>query len=473
MYPTTCDDFDPNPCRRASSGGLEKAMYFWSTAIVIACLNLRLRKTVAIHSCVILIVGGATGCMKKANELQGSTAVIPSPAAHDPTAPKPVEPRDRLEREVQERKGGLRFVDRLMDKRTPLPPFDRTALPDLPREQEISLGVPLLDDRNPFAEPPPLPEKEVTIDVAICRSTFRTREPEEVLSAVQPFIDLVQREVNIRGDAHLFEKPDGVFYAMLRGQIQMAVSHVFEYLLVCDWFSQKEDNGTVLLATARPAHPRSTDLDRELVGTPGSSIELVVAANSKFQKPEDLKGARVALAANVVAGPGAFLTRLLADMGHPPQQAFFSKVSLRRYPKDAIIDVLKGVADAACVDQGTVAAVCRFYGVDGRLKTIAVSPRYNVDVLFTSVNNVEMRREEIELTQRQLTTLGKDPEGQEVLFFFDTEGWSNYRDGDIATPRAHYADYLKFVEETPVDLKPLLDPEAAVDCRTYDRFGDE
>ena len=82
-------------------------------------------------------------------------------------------------------------------------------------------------------------------------------------------------------------------------------------------------------------------------------------------------------------------------------------------------------------------------------------------------------RTQIELTQNQLTTLGKDPEGQEVLFFFDTERWQNHRDGDIDVPLKHFADYLKFIDETPADLKPLLDPKAPVDRRTYGRYGDE
>src|SRR5262249_18288163 len=155
-------------------------------------------------------------------------------------------------------------------------------------------------------------------------------------------------------------------------------------------------------------------------------------------------------------------TQLLASVGQPPGVSYFSKVTLRRYPKDAMIDVMKGVADVACVDQGTVAAVTRFYGVGKQFRTIAVSPRYNVDMLFSSLNNLAEHRTEIELTQRQLTTLKKDPEGQEVLFFFDLDGFTTYSEGDIDVPRANYADYLKFINETPVDLKPLLDPKAPV-----------
>jgi hypothetical protein len=65
----------------------------------------------------------------------------------------------------------------------------------------------------------------------------------------------------------------------------------------------------------------------------------------------------------------------------------------------------------------------RFYGLAPRVRTLAVSPRYNLDVLYTSANNVATHRTEIELTQRQLTTLPKNPEGQEVLFLFDQAGW--------------------------------------------------
>ena len=422
---------------------------------------------------IALVAASAMGCRSGQRPSDTSDKVSSSSPVHDTTRPKPVTPRDHREREVARRAGGLRMVDRLMDPKTQLPPFDRSPLPPLPSDSGISDGVAFLDDRGPFAEVPPLTPKESTIDVGISRTTYRTREPEEVLSAVQPFIDLVQREVNIRGTAHLHETADSLFFDMVESRIQIAACNVFEYLLVRDWFADKESNGTVLLATARPARPRTTDFDRGFSGAPGASIELVVAHDSAYMNPADLKGARLAMPANIIPAPGAFLTRLLADLGHPRTVPFFAQVTLRRYGKDAVIDVLKGKADAACVDQGTVAALCRFYGIEKRIRTLAVSPRYNVDVLFTSLNNLEARREEIELTQRQLTTLGKDPEGQEVLFFFDVEGWSNYRDDDIAVPRAHYDDYLKFIEETPVDLLPLLDPRAPVDRRTYDRLGDE
>jgi len=94
-------------------------------------------------------------------------------------------------------------------------------------------------------------------------------------------------------------------------------------------------------------------------------------------------------------------------------------------------------------------------------------------VLYTSANNVATHRTQIELAQRQLTTLAKNPEGQEVLFFFDEGGWYNYRAGDIDVAREHFSDFVTFVEQTPADLKPLLDPKAPVDRRTYDRYRDE
>jgi len=413
------------------------------------------------------------GCSRPESEVEIDAPVAATRPVYDTTLPRPVAPRDRLEREAMNREGGLQLVDKIMNDRTQPPPFDRKALPPYPADSQISEKVPLPDDTNPFPDRLPLPEKEVTIDVGIGRSTFRTREREEVLSVVQPFIDLTQLEVNIRGNAHLHETAEEIFYALLDGKEQLQVAHVFDYLRVRDWLAGEEKNGGVLLATALPAHPRSIDLDHGLPGTPGTCIELVVAADSKYATLADLKNARLALAANYVYGPGTFLTRLLADAGHPAELPYFSKVTLRRYSKDAVIDLLKGRADVACVDQSTMGTLARFYGIGRRLRTIAISPRYNMDVLFTSQNNVETHQTEIELTQRQLTTLPKDPEGQEVLFFFDTATWRNYADDDIAVPRANYEDYLKFRNQTPVDLKPLLDPAASVDRQTYDRFGDD
>lgn len=391
----------------------------------------------------------------------------------DPTAPKAIEPRDFLERVALERGPDFELVDRMMDKRTRIPTFERKPLASQPAGAVIADGLHPLDDRDPFPEAVELEPKQVTIRVGVARSTYRTRTRPEVLSAVQPFIDLVQRQVNVRGTAVLNETANETYYALLDGDQQMAICHVFDYLLIRSWFANVEDNATVLLASARPANPRTGAMDRDFDGTPGTSIELIVARDAVFKSFADLKGARLALAANYVDAPGAFLTRLLADVGQPPDQPFFSTVTLRRYSKDAVIDVIKGKADVACVDQGTVGALNAFYGLDAHIRTLAVSPRYNVDVLLTSLNNVATHRTEIELTQTQLTTLAKDPEGQEVLFFFDTEGWSNYRDGDIDVPLAHFGDYLEFVDHTPVDLEPLLEPGAPVDRHTYDRLGDE
>jgi hypothetical protein len=148
-------------------------------------------------------------------------------------------------------------------------------------------------------------------------------------------------------------------------------------------------------------------------------------------------------------------------------------VTLRRYAKDAVLDVLYGKADAACVPLGTMGALNRVYGLDQRMRSLAVSPRYNLDVLVTSLNNVATHRTEIELTQRQLATLRKNAEGQEVLFFFDQEGWQYPQGDEIGPAEAAFEDFLTFYDKTPVDLKPLLDPLAPVDRRTYDRAGDE
>ena len=395
------------------------------------------------------------------------------PGVYDTTAPRPIEPRDWLERLALERGGDLKLVDKLMDERTRVPEFQRQPLPTTPADTQIGGGVTILSDANPFPEWQPVSPKEVSIRFGLARSTFRTRTPEEALSAVQPFLDIVQREVNVRSAPDLYERPADLYFALSDGKDQLGVAHVFDYLLVRSWLAEQPQKAAVILAWAQPANPRTTDLDRAFPGIPGTGIELVVAAGAPYQKPADLKGARLALAANYVNAPGAFLTRLLADLGQPPDQPFFSSVALRRYSKDCVIDVIKGKADAACVDQGTVGALDRFYGLSPHIRTLAVSPRYNVDVLFTSLNNLETHRTEIELTQNQLTTLNKNPEGEEVLFFFDIERWYNYRVGDLEVPRQHFDDFARFLDQTPVDLKPLLDPAAPVDGRTYDRFGDE
>lgn len=402
-----------------------------------------------------------------------SSAPAGQPVVYDTTAPKRIEPRDWLERHALERGPDLRLIDALLDERTRVPEFSRQPLADYAPEAPIGGAAALLPDTQPFAEPPPLEPKDVSIRVAVARSTFRTRTREEVLSAVQPFVDLVQREVDIRGAPVLYETPSELYYGLIDGQVQMAVAHVFDYLLIRSWVANDPANATVPLARALPANPRVTDLDRDMAGVEGTCIEIVVAHDAPLSTFADLRGKRLALAANYVNAPGAFLAGLLAEAGAATDQPYFAGVTLRAYSKDAVLDVLKGKADAACVDQGTIAALDRFYGLAGRLRTIAISPRYNVDVLFTTLNNLATHQTEIELTQTQLTTLGKDPEGQEVLFFFDTQRWENYRAGFLDVPLEHFAQFVKFMTAPPAELQPLLDPQAAVDRRTYNRYGDE
>ncbi len=433
--------------------------------------NLRM----AVAALCVLSLVLAAGCARKT----ASVAEVPGPRAatrpapvYDTTAARPIVPRDWLERLALKRGPDFKLVDRLMDGRTRPPAFDRRPLPRPPADARIADGVPTLDDSNPFPEPLPLPPKAATVVVGTALSTYRTRTRQEVLSAIVPLLDNIQREVNVRSSVVLLEQPREIYFGLIDGKQQMIIGHIFEYFLVRSWFAGQKDSGVIPLAWAYPAYART--MEGNLPGVPGTSILLVVAGDAPYRRFSDLKGTRLALTVNYVHAPGAFLTRQLADIGHATDQPFFSKVTLRRYPKDAVIDVIKGKADVACVDEGTVEALDRFYGIgDNGIRTLAVSPRYNLDTLYTSQNNVATHRTEIELTQRQIETLGKDAEGQEVLFFFDTRSWSAYHEGDYSVPEQYFGDFVKFLSETPVDLKPLLDPKAPVDTHTYDRYGDD
>jgi hypothetical protein len=389
--------------------------------------------------------------------------------------PKPIAARDWMERDALHRSWDLKLIDRLLDRTAEPAPFNRPLPPAVPANAEIVAGVTALDDRNPFPERIPLSPKEVTVHVGIAASTIRTRENAEVLAAAQPFIDLEQREYNVRGVADLWDKPDEIYFGLIEGHQQLAVSHVFDYLLVRAWLAQDPSNGVMPLAWVEPGHATSRVETQALPGPAGTSVMLIVSAASTYHSVADLHGARLSIPARDTYGPGVFLTQLLSTARQPRDAAFFGTISLRRYSKDAVLDVLKGLTDAACVDEGTVAALQSFYGLGSQLRTIATSPRYNVDVLYTSANNLPGYETEINLTQQQLATLGLRPEGQEVLSFFDIREWHAYQAGsadDVLAPaREAFADFLNFRERTPVDLKILLDPKAAVDLHTYDRYG--
>ena len=392
---------------------------------------------------------------------------------YDTTLPKAVPPRDFLERWAMQRGPDLEFVDKLMDPRTPLLPFDRTPPAAMPADAAMAPGVSLLNEEDPFPESVPLNRTEVTVRVGIARSTYRTRTTQEVLAAAQPFIDIVQRDVNMHAETFTYEDPKQLYFDLVDGKIQMGISQVFDALLIRSWVASSPDNRVILLSWAQPANPHTTPLDADVPGPPGTGIVLVVAQDAPYKTFADLKGARLALPASYVNAPGAFLTRQLLDAGQSLDAPFFGSVILRQYSKDAAIDILKFNADVACVDEGTYGALARFYGLDKQLRVLAVSPHYNIDVLFTSTNNVATHETQIELAQRMLLTLGRDPEGQEVLFFFDIASWNTYHEGDLSVATDHFEDFLQFLQHTPVDLKSLLDPHAPVNRKTYTRYGDE
>ncbi len=226
----------------------------------------------------------------------------------------------------------------------------------VPRTPESPARPRSLDETNPFPEPKPLPPKEVTLRVGVSRSTYHTRTPEEVLAAIQPFIDIVQRDVAMFPEALLYTSADRMFYDMADGKTQMGLANIFDYYLIRGWFANFPDNRAILLEWAQPANLYTAPLDRDAPGPPGTGIALVVANDVRYKTFEDLKGARLSLPANYVNAPGAFLTRQLINIHHPLDQAFFGHVTLRRYPKDALLDLLKDKADVACVDEGTLGA---------------------------------------------------------------------------------------------------------------------
>jgi len=364
----------------------------------------------------------------------------------------------------------FRLVDNLTDPGTEPPPFTREAPPPPPADAKIAQGVPMLHDSDPFPPPVPLPQRNPSISILVARSACHTRTNEEVLSALAPFFDRVQREVNLRATAALCEQAADICAGLLDGRQQMAVSDVFDYLLVRKRLAGFAGKGAIpLLWARRPCAPATTQAS----SAPGECILLVVGRDAPYRAPGDLKGKRLALTARYGNAPGAFLTEVLLGAGHPLDQPFFSKVTLRRYAKDAVLDVIKDRADVACVDEGTLAALNDFYGIDARVRTLAASPRYDLSVLYTSENNMVTHRTEIKQIRDRVTALGTDAEGQELLFLFDTASWNDYRDGDFVLAEEHFPSFLRFLDETPADLKGLLDPRAAIDARTYDRYGDE
>jgi len=146
--------------------------------------------------CVLSLVLAA-GCSRKTASVGASPApqasTQPAPV-YDTTVARPIVARDWLERLALKRGPDFKLVDKLVDGRTRPPAFDRQPLSKPQADARIADGVPTLDDANPFPEPVPLPPKAATVAVGTALSTYRTRTRQEVLSAIVPLLDNIQRD---------------------------------------------------------------------------------------------------------------------------------------------------------------------------------------------------------------------------------------------------------------------------------------
>ena len=245
------------------------------------------------------------------------------------TLPKPVDAADWMERSVTNR-GADSPDGPWLDPRTFPKPCRARRPPCVPAGSEFARGRPLLDKKTPSPTSTRWRTRTVTSASACAARRSRPASRRSPLRR-EPFIDLAQRQVNVRGEPVIHESADEADYALLEGRTQLCIANVFDYLMIRSWFQDQPDNGTILLGWAQPARPRSPTptatrpADRRSDRAARRFQRLVrVLRRSERQAPRPRRQRHPR-------------PRHIPHAGHRGQPLvatpFFGSVTLRRYPK--------------------------------------------------------------------------------------------------------------------------------------------
>lgn len=382
---------------------------------------------------------------------------------YDTTLPRPVPPRDALERWAYGRGADLALVDRIVDRSTTPQPLDRPAPP--PVDWPIT---------RPAASRPAVSpaEPSTPLRIGVAPGVLGNRAADELSAVAEALTRFLQSHGAPAIQLVPMAGAEALAQGLRAGTTDLALGDAFDYLLACHE-APGPDAAPVALLWAQPAGACTLPLPPGSAGPRGASVLLLAAQQGALRTFADLKGKRLAMVAGLSNGAGTFLARQLRDSSHPLDQPFFGSLTLRLYAKDAVLDVLKGKTDAACIDESALAALLALHDLHQALRVLAVSPGYRLDVLFAPAQMDASRQARVEALQRALLRLEDDAGGRQVLWLLDMSGWNVCREGDLAPARRCFEDFLQFRRNPPLDLKPLLNPHAPVNAQSYNRYGDE
>lgn len=182
-----------------------------------------------------------------------------------------------------------------------------------------------------------LPDRQMTADegapiqIAMPGSLFRAA-PKSLLDSVMPVVNtLMERQTGMKGKIVVLNSADEVGTQLADNKVQLAVFHGYEFA----WAQAKHANLKPLVVAIKQG--------------PKLTAQIVVAADSKIDKLDDLQGQAVAVPRETPEHCRLFLARRIRGIGHR-QEKFFSQSTSPQKIDAALDDVANGKVKATVVD---------------------------------------------------------------------------------------------------------------------------
>src|ERR1051326_5524985 len=169
------------------------------------------------------------------------------------------------------------------------------------------------------------------VQIGVPKSLFRDA-PKGAVEAMTPvFTHLMETQIGTRGKIVILGGSNEVSQQLSENKVQLAVFHGFEFA-----WAQSKDPTLRPLVVAIKASDKLT-------------AQVIVAADSKIEKLEDLKGETVAIPKGTPEHARLFLSRRTQRIGHR-QEKFFGALPTPQHVTAALEDVISGKVKATVVD---------------------------------------------------------------------------------------------------------------------------
>ena len=290
----------------------------------------------------------------------------------------------------------------------------------------LALVVTAVGQDAPPAPPPNPPANPQEVRIGFPDALFKDVPRPLINAAVVPFQKIMLREIGLHGTMKLCPDYAGLAADLKNGKIDLAVFHGFEYAWV------KDQPGLVPIVITKPS-----------CGKVQACI--VVHANSKAQKPQDLKGACVGLPKGTKAHCSMYL-KFLHDTAEIAAGDCCPVPCKGLTPDEVLDEVVTGKCEAALVDIANFQNYQKYKpGLGRQLKLLAES-----EVLPPAVvvcREGALTPAQIKKVRDGLVNCVRTPTGRAFTMFWQLDGFTDVTDA-----------YLRALDKT---LKSYPAPGAA------------